>query len=137
MEWQQIIATFISAVIPAAISYFIARHQGKSDIKQAEENNIAEINRLIKQHEINLEALKEQHKLEMDAKEKEHQYKLELMKKEYELKMQEDQQTKTNSIMTNALGGFFSGIMNDPANAMEKITALKDFSEKLNQDKVK
>lgn len=135
MDKIQIIITTITAIIPALISYFIARYQGKTDIKKLKDNNAAEINKLIKQHEINLEAIKEQHKLEMEAKEKEQQYKLELMQKEYELKIHENQQTKTNDVMTNALGGIFGSIMNDPATAMEKINSLKELGEKLNQNK--
>ena len=76
MEKLQIIVTAITAVIPAIISYFVARYQGKTDIKKLSETSKSEIDRLIKQHEINLEALKEKHRLEMEAKDKEQEYKL-------------------------------------------------------------
>ena len=71
MDWNQIIITAITAVVPAIISYVVARYQGKNDIKKLNVENKAEIERLVKQHEINLEAIKEQHRLEMEAKEQE------------------------------------------------------------------
>lgn len=129
MELQAIIITIIPAVITATVSYFIARHQGKMDMKKVTETNKSEIDKLIKQHEINLEAIKEQHKLEMEAKEKEQEYKLQLMQKEYELKVQEQQQSKTNEVMTGALGGLFSDILTNPDTAMKKMQVLKDLGE--------
>ena len=129
MEIQEIIVTVITAIVPATVSYFIARHQGKTDIRKVTETNKSEIDKLIKQHEINLEAIKEQHKLEMEAKEKEQEYKLQLMQKEYELKVQEQQQSKTNELMTGALGGLFSDILTNPDSAMKKMQTLKDLGE--------
>ena len=129
MELQEIIITIIPAVITATVSYFITIHQGKMDMKKVTETNKSEIDKLIKQHEINLKAIKEQHKLEMEAKEKEQEYKLQLMQKEYELKVQEQQQIKTNEVMTGALGGLFTDMLSNPNAAMEKMQALKDLGE--------
>ena len=131
MDKLQIIVTAITAIIPAVISYFVARYQGKTDIKKLSESSKNEIDRLIKQHEINLESLKEKHRLEMESKDKEQEYKLQLMQKEYELKIQEQQQSKTNDIMTDALGGFFNDIMKNPAAAKGKIDSLKELGEQL------
>lgn len=131
MDKLQIIVTAVTAIIPAIISYFVARYQGKTDIKKLSESSKIEIDRLIKQHEINLEALKEKHRLEMETKEKEQEYKLQLMQKEYELKIQEQQQSKTNDVMTGALGGFFNDIVKNPTEAMGKLNSLKDLGEQL------
>ena len=114
MDKLQIIVTTITAILPAIISYFVARYQGKTDIKKLRATSKSEIDRLIKQHEINLEDLKEKHRLEMEAKDKEQEYKLQLMQKEYELKIQEQQQAKTNDVMTDMMGGFFNNIINNP-----------------------
>lgn len=132
MDKLQIIITAITAIIPATISYFVTRYQGKTDIKKLRETSKNEIDRLIKQHEIDLESLKEKHRLEMEVKDKEQEYKLQLMQKEYELKIKEQQQTKTNDIMSNALGDFFGDMMNNPAEAMNKLNSLKNLGEQLN-----
>lgn len=129
MEPQEIILTVISAVIPAIISYFVARHQGKTDIKKATETNKAEIERLIKQHEINLEAIKEQHRLEMETKEKDQEFKLQLMQKEFDLKLQGQQQTKANDMMTNMFGGIIGDLIKDPAGTTQKLQELQNAAE--------
>jgi len=125
------ISTIIPAILPAVLSYLIARYQGKTDIKKVTENNKAEIARLVKQHEINLEAIKEQHKLEMESKETEQEYKLQLMQKEYELKIQEQQQSKTNDIMAATMGSFVSDIFKHPDEATKKVEGLMKLSEQI------
>lgn len=129
MEPKEIVLTVISAVIPAIISYFVARHQGKIDIKKVSESNKAEIERLIKQHEINLEAIKEQHRLEMETKEKEQEYKLQLMQKEYDLKIQEQQQSKANDMMTGMFGGIIGDFIKDPTRTAQKLQELQNAAE--------
>lgn len=129
MDKLQIIVTAITAIIPAVISYFVARYQGKTDIKKLSESSKNEIDKLIKQHEINLESIKEKHRLEMESKDKEQEYKLQLMQKEYELKIQEQQQSKTNDVMTDVLGEFFCDIMKNPSAAKGKIDSLKELGE--------
>ncbi|MBE6070201.1 MAG: hypothetical protein E7211_21295 [Clostridium lundense] len=131
MEIKEMLVTLITAVIPAAIAYFTARSQGKTDLKKLSDTNKAEIEKLMKQHEINLEAIKEQHKLEMEAKDKEQEYKLQLMQKEYELKMQEQTQSRATDFMTNAVGGLFTDILTNPENAQQKMQALKNLSEQM------
>lgn len=131
MDKLQIFVTAITAILPAIISYFVARYQGKTDIKKLSESSRMEIDRLIKQHEINLESLKEKHRLEMEAKDKEQEYKLQIMQKEYELKIQEQQQAKTNDVMTDALGGFFNDIIRNPTAAKGKLDSLKELGEQL------
>ena len=131
MDYLQIAVTLLVAIVPAVISYFVARYQGKTDIKKLIESNKADIEKLIKQHEIDLEALKEKHRLEMELKDKEQEYKLQLMQKEYELKVQEQQQTKTNDVMTDVLGGLFTDIMKKPAAAKGKIDSLKKLGDQL------
>ena len=131
MDWNQVLITFITAIVPAGFSYFVARQQGKTDIKKLEESNKAEIDKLIKQHEIDINALKEKHKLDMEAKDKEHQYKLELMQKEFELKSKETQQVKSNDVLMGIMGGFMTDLLSDPANAGKKMEDLKKMSEDL------
>ena len=65
MDWTTIIASCVPAIISALVSYLIARHQGKSDLKKAAQENRAAIDRLMKQHEIDIESLREKHKMEM------------------------------------------------------------------------
>ena len=104
MDKLQIIITTLTAIIPAIISYFVARYQGKTDIKKLSESSKNEIDRLIKQHEINLESLKEKHRLEMDAKEREHEYKLEILQKEHENEMIRKEKELEDNVKYQAAG---------------------------------
>ena len=123
------VSTIIPAILPAIISYLIARFQGKTDIKKVTENNRAEIEKLVKQHEVDLEALKEKHKLEMEMRDKEQEHKLQLMQKEYELKIQEQQQSKANDMMTAAVGSFFGDMISHPDEAAKKLADLQKLGE--------
>ena len=131
MDWNQIIITAITAVVPAIISYAVARYQGKNDIKKLNVENKAEIDRLMKQHEINLEAIKEQHRLEMEAKEQEHEHKLQLMQKEYELKSRDTNEQKSNDIVNRFAEAFVSDMMRDPSSAASKFQDLVGLRDQL------
>ena len=137
MDWNQIIITAITAVVPAIISYAVARYQGKNDIKKLNVENKAEIDRLMKQHEINLEALREQHKMDLERQAKEHELKIQLMQTEYELKMQEAKTQKTDDIVNHFAEGFVRDAMGDPSKAAGKYQQLVDLQQKLNQLKPK
>lgn len=104
MDRLQMIVTAIAAIIPAIISYFVARYQGKTDIKKLSESSKNEIDRLIKQHEINLDSLKEKHRLEMDAKEREHEYRLEILQREHENEMIRREKELEDSVKYQAAG---------------------------------
>lgn len=129
--WVQILITIISAIIPASISYFVARYQGKTDLRKANEANRNEIEKLMKQHEINLESLKEQHKMSIEAKEKEQLYKMQLLQKEYELKTKTAQQNSFTEVLSNALGGYVTEILSNPTEATSKIENLKKLSDSI------
>lgn len=137
MDWNQIIITAISAVVPAIISYAVARYQRKNDIKKLNVENKAEIERLVKQHEINLEALREQHKMDLERQAKEHELKIQLMQAEYDLKMQEAKTQKTDDIVSRFAEGFVRDAMGDPSKAAGKYQQLVDLQQKLNQLKPK
>ena len=135
MDWNQIIITAITAVVPAIISYVVARYQGKNDIKKLNVENKAEIERLVKQHEINLEALREQHKMDLERQTKEYELKIQLMQAEYELKMQEAKAQKTDDIVSRFAEGFVSDMMRDPSSAAGKfhdLVGLRDQQKNMN-----
>ena len=133
MNWEQIIITAMTAIVPAVISYFAARYQGKNDIKKLNVENKAEIDRLVKQHEINLESIKEQHRLEMESKEKDHQMKLQLMQKEYELKMLEKKEGNNDAIVNGIAESFFKDMLNNPTAAAGKMQGLLGLQAMLDQ----
>ena len=131
MDWNEIIITAITAVVPAIISYAVARYQGKNDIKKLNVENKAEIDRLMKQHEINLEALREQHKMDLERQAKEHELKIQLMQAEHELKMQEEKTQKTDDIVNRFAEGFVSDMMRDPSSAAGKFQDLVGLRDQL------
>lgn len=129
--WVQVLITIISAIIPAFISYLVARYQGKTDLRKSNEANRNEIEKLIKQHEINLESLKEQHKMSMEAKEKEQLYKMQLLQEEYELKTKTAQQNSFTGVFSNAIGGYMTEILANPTEAISRLADLKKLSESI------
>jgi len=133
MDYTQIITTGLTALVPATISYFAARHHGKIDLKKLDNSNKSEIEKLMKQHEINLEALKETHKMEMEAKEKEQEYTLQIMQKEFDLKISERQQATTNNVMGEIFGSVIKDLLDDPDNTMDKLQKLQGFGDRFNK----
>ena len=83
----------------------------------------------MKQHEVNLEAVKEKHRMEMESKDKEHGYKLDIMQKEHELKAQEQKQSMTNNIATDAMSDVTKNLMQNPDEALKMMDNLLKFKE--------
>lgn len=132
MDWTTTIASCIPAIISALVSYLIARHQGKSDLKKAAQENNAAIDRLMKQHEIDIESLREKHKMEMESKEKDHDYNLQQMRIEYELKIAESKSKKTDDITNNLAAGFIQAFMQNPTEGTKTYESLKELQHMLN-----
>ncbi len=126
MDKLQIIITAVAAIIPAIISYFVARYQGKTDIKKLSESSKIEIDRLVKQHEINLESLKEKHRLEMEAKDKEHEYKLEILQKEHENEMIRKEKELEDGVKYQAAGNAANALINGIIGSAFSSTEVKD-----------
>ncbi len=112
MDWTTIIVSCIPAIVASTISYLTARHQSKTELKKAAQENNAAIQQLMKQHEIDIESLREQHKMEMEAKEKDHQYKLEIIQKEHENELIRKQHELENTAKYNAAGSIVTGLFN-------------------------
>lgn len=135
MDWTTIIASCIPAIISALVSYLIARHQGKSDIKKAAQENSAAIEQLMKQHEIDIESLREKHRMDMEAKEKDHEYKLQQMRTEYELKVAESKSKKTDDITNDLAAGFIQDFMQNPTEGAKAYESLKRLQHMFNGGK--
>ena len=78
-EFMPYIVSIVSALIAAISSVWISRKATKGEIEK-----------LIKQHELDLETEREKHKNELEKKEIEHKHQLELMQKESENKLGAD-----------------------------------------------
>ena len=106
---NEFIQTMLIACVPAVVSgvgTFIVTHRSTDvSLKQFKESNKQEINRLIKQHEIDIDALREKYRLESEQKEREHQYRIELLEKEFEMKFtqQEKEAERRNSFHLSLL----------------------------------
>ena len=68
------IVSILAAIISGFSSYLVAHNKSASEIRTLKEANEHEIEKLMKQHEVDLET----HKLEMEKLEAEHRYSLEL-----------------------------------------------------------
>lgn len=64
MDWENIITTFLTACVPALISYLAARNKGKADIELLKTHNQAEFDKIKLQHEVEIEKLKTQAEIE-------------------------------------------------------------------------
>ncbi|MDR1421569.1 MAG: hypothetical protein LBI64_01730 [Coriobacteriales bacterium] len=93
------------------------------------QSNKAEIEKLIKQHEIDIANLRENHSLEMQAKENEHRHRILEMEKESELRVKEQGQNLTNNAMGNILATFMQDILSNPTEAKGKLDQLKKIGE--------
>ncbi len=137
MDWLEFFSTLLTAIIPAAISYLVARNQCKNDLKKVAEENKADIERLMKQHEINIEALREQHKMEMDALKQQHEYAMQLMQKEYELKNAEKKEEMVNDNALKIAADIVKlGMvdLNSSKKTVQNLSNLRDSLNKLNDN---
>ena len=82
--WTQLLIAIIPAIITGIGSLIIALKKCKNEINTLETSNKCEIEKLMKQHEIDIENLKEKYKLEAEAKQQEHDLKIKEMKTECE-----------------------------------------------------
>lgn len=88
-EYMPYIVSIVSALIAAISSVWISRKTTKGEIEK-----------LIKQHELDLETEREKHRNELEKKEIEHKYQLELIQKENENKLGAD---IMNTIVSEAM----------------------------------
>ena len=56
--WIQLLISIVPAIISGIISFLISMKQFKNEIKKVETNNKHEIDKLMKQHEIDINSLK-------------------------------------------------------------------------------
>lgn len=131
MDWLQIVSTLATAIIPAIISYLIARNQCKNDLKRAAQESKTEIERLMKQHEIDIEALREKHRMEMETQKQNYEYTLLIMQKEYELKIAEQKEEKSSNIVHDAAAGIIKSFMSDPTATRKNLQGLVDLRDSL------
>lgn len=90
----------IKEIMPYIVSIVCAAIAAVSSIMVSRKETKGEIEKLIKQHEMDLETEREKHKNELEKKEIEHKYQLELMQKEMENRLGADMM---NTIMTEAM----------------------------------
>ncbi|MCQ2080457.1 MAG: hypothetical protein MJZ11_02285 [Lachnospiraceae bacterium] len=88
-EIMPYIVSVLGALIAAISSVMISRKETKGEIEK-----------LIKQHELDLETEREKHKYDLEKQEIEHKHQLELMQKEMENKLGADMM---NTLMTEAI----------------------------------
>lgn len=95
-----------------------------------ETNNKHEIEKLMKQHEIDIESLKKRHKLNIETKEKERQLKLEEIKIQNEQEMLKREKELSNSAMYSIMGtatkNLFSVIFSSPEFKEEMTKKIKE-----------
>lgn len=115
---EEIVQTFLIALIPAVISFAAAVIVERMQIKSLEDQNKHDIDKLMKQHEIDIDNLKEKHLLEMKVKEKDYQHQLELKQKEYDNELLIRQKESENAQAIEGIKGVF-GVMGSALNTPE------------------
>jgi len=131
MDWTTIIVSCLPGIVAALISYLTARYQWKNDLNKATQENNATIERLMKQHEIDIGALREKHKIDMEIKDKEQEHKLQLMQKECELKIAESQAQRKTEITNDVAANFMQLLIKDPKTANKTFDSLLQFKDKI------
>ena len=97
----------IPAIISGLVSLRVARNNTKAKIEELKQSNKNEIDRLVKQHEADLESLELQHKHEIEKLELEHAHELKATKDAQDNEM-------LNNLLSGALGGLFSSVVENP-----------------------
>ncbi len=79
---ETLLIASVPAIVTGIIAYLKSRSDSKLQIKNLSQTNKHELDKLMKQHQIDIDSLKEKHVLETQKNEIEHKYKLEIMEAE-------------------------------------------------------
>lgn len=107
LNFLKLIAPYVVSIFASVIMYIQAKKKLTQELEIVKTNNKHEIDKIIKQHNINIEKLKEQHIMEKELKEKEYQYEKEIL----ELQSTNLKNEKTQEIVTNFIGNFLNNLM--------------------------
>lgn len=107
----QEIAPYAVSIVASIITYIQAKKKLSQELEIVKTNNEHEIEKLIKQHNINIEDLKEKHRLEMELKEKEYQHEKEMLELKSKVAIDEKNQEVINNAMSGIAGGLFKDII--------------------------
>jgi len=112
---QELIVQLIIGIVPAIfagiVSYIVSLKKCKSEIKTMDISNKHEIDKLMKQHEIDIEALKEKQKLDLEKLEKEHELKMKEIKLQSEQEILKKEKELSNSAMYSTMQGSLESVM--------------------------
>ena len=112
---QELIVQLIIGIVPAIfagiVSYIVSLKKCKSEIKTMDISNKHEIDKLMKQHEIDIEALKEKQKLDLEKLEKEHEIKMKEIKLQSEQEILKKEKELSNSAMYSTMQGSLESVM--------------------------
>ena len=90
----------VKEIMPYVVSILSALFAAISSIMISRKETKGEIDKLVKQHELDLETERERHKYELEKQELEHKHKMELMQKEMENKLGTDM---INTLISEAI----------------------------------
>ncbi|HFI0448322.1 TPA: hypothetical protein ACGOY6_000524 [Streptococcus suis] len=68
MDWNQITTSFLTACVPALVTYFVTKKQMDSKIKEVELQSANEIKRLEKETELRLKETQQNQQMELATK---------------------------------------------------------------------
>lgn len=68
MNWENILTTFFTACVPAALTYFATKKQMDSKIKEVEIQSANEIKRLEKETELRIKESQQQYQMDLTNK---------------------------------------------------------------------
>ena len=93
-----LLVSCVPAIITGIISCLTANKKAKAEIATLQESN-----KLMKQHEVDIESLKEKHQLETEKCEQEHKHKIEIMQIEHKNALESNEKQQSNAAMFSVM----------------------------------
>lgn len=131
---QELIVQLTIGIVPAIfagiVSYIVSLKKCKAEIKTMDISNKHEIDKLMKQHEIDIESLKEKQKLELEKLDKEHDLKMKEMKLQSEQDILKKEKELSNSAMYTTMQGSLESLM---GNVFSSPEVQEEFSKQIKE----
>ncbi|MDD2627942.1 MAG: hypothetical protein PHR25_03350 [Clostridia bacterium] len=131
-EFMPYIVPTLTAIISGAWSYMASKKKFKSELQIVNTNNVHEINKLMKQHEIEINNLKEKHLLELETKEKEYKHEKEMQELKTKNSIDERNQITIGNTMSAIVGDIFKDILTGKITSQDIEKISKQFPNQNN-----
>lgn len=126
------ILPYVVSISASIFTYIQTKKKLKQELEIVKTNNNHEIDKLMKQHKIDIENLKETHRLEMELKDKEYEHEKEIIQLKSKTIIDEKGQETMNTAMSSVMGNLVNDIISGKIST-DKINELsQQFKNKQN-----